>query len=180
MNTRTTAEAQHKRNIDASNAAIEVQELKMAFQQIDADGTGLINAEELKAIMVQKEVSISNKEIEEMINQIDYHGNKMINYSEFLAATIDTKNFLTDSRLRVVFNSFDTDSSNFITKENIYIAMQKLGRQITMGEIDEIIRTHDKTGDGKLCFDEFRAVFFDGKAQEEAYSAEEFDDAAQS
>jgi len=33
MNTRTTAEAQHKRNIDASNAAIEVQELKAAKER---------------------------------------------------------------------------------------------------------------------------------------------------
>ena len=101
----------------------EVHELRMAFQQIDTDGTGLIKAEELQAILTQKHMQASSEEIAEIIHQIDYHDNKMINYSEFLAATIDTKNFLTDSRLKVVFNQFDTDGSGFITKQNIYLAM---------------------------------------------------------
>ena len=83
---------------------------------------------------------------------MDYHNNKMINYSEFLAATIDTKNFLTESRLRAVFNQFDTDSSGKITKENIQLAMQKLGRDVPMTEINEIIASHDQTGDGCLSF----------------------------
>ena len=67
----------------------------------------------------------------------------MINYSEFLAATIDVRDFLTDSRLRAVFNQFDTDSSGKITKENIYLAMQKLGREVPMDEIEQIILKHD-------------------------------------
>ena len=66
-----------------------------------------------------------------MIDQMDYHNNKMINYSEFLAATIDVKHFLTDSRLKAIFNQFDTDSSGKLTVENIQLAMQKLGREIS-------------------------------------------------
>lgn len=56
----------------------------------------------------------------------------MINYSEFLAATIDVRKILTESRLNAVFHQFDTDSSGKITKENIYFAMQKLGREVPM------------------------------------------------
>ena len=92
----------------------------------------------------------------------------MINYSEFLAATIDTRNFLTESRLKAVFHQFDTDSSGKITKENIYLAMQKLGRKLSEEEIAEsIISKHDRTGDGCLSFDEFKMIFFDGKELED-------------
>jgi Ca2+-binding EF-hand superfamily protein len=102
-----------------------------------------------------------------MISQMDYHNNKMINYSEFLAATIDIQHFLTDSRLAAVFNQFDTDSSGKITEENICLAMQKLGKEINRKEVHEMIAQHDKTGDGMLSFEEFKAIFFHGKEMEE-------------
>jgi len=45
--------------------------------------------------------------------------------------------------------------------------MQKLCREIPRSEIDDIMRVHDKTGDGKLNFAEFKAIFFDGKDLDE-------------
>ena len=53
----------------------DVRELKSAFQQIDTDGTGMIKAEELRNILMQKRMSASDNEIQEIINQMDYHGN---------------------------------------------------------------------------------------------------------
>lgn len=38
--------------------------------------------------------------------------------------------------------------------------MQKLGRDISKAEVDEMIQTHDKTGDGCLSFVEFKSIFF--------------------
>ena len=102
--------------------------MRALFQSIDIDGTGLIKASELTQVLQQRDIDLSGQEINEIISQADYHGNNMINYSEFLAATIDVHRFLTDSRLKAVFHQFDTDSSGKITKENIFLAMQKLGR----------------------------------------------------
>ena len=82
----------------------EVQDLRAQFQAIDTDGTGMIKAQELHDILMQKRMNVSDAEINEMISQMDYHNNKKINYSEFLAATIDVQNFLTESRLKAVFN----------------------------------------------------------------------------
>ena len=89
--------------------------------------------------MIQKRMNVSDAEVREMIDQMDYHNNKKINYSGFLAATIDIKSFLSDSRLKAVFNQFDTDSSGKITEENIYLAMQKLGREMDKAEIHDMI-----------------------------------------
>ena len=83
----------------------------------------------------------------------------MINYSEFLAATIDMKTFLTEARLKIVFTQFDTDLSGKITVDNIIYAMQKLGKQVKREQVHEIIAKHDRTGDGMLNFDEFKAIF---------------------
>ena len=71
-----------------------------------------------------------------MISQMDYQGNQRINYSEFLAATIDVQNFLTDSKLKAIFQQFDTDNSGVITAENIMLAMQKLGKDLKLQEVE--------------------------------------------
>ena len=41
-----------------------------------------------------------------------------------------------------MFKQFDTDSSGFITLENITEAMHKFGVRITAQEIHEIMRNH--------------------------------------
>jgi len=45
--------------------------------------------------------------------------------------------------------------------------MQKLGRQITKQEIQQIISRHDLNGDGILDYEEFKNMFFDGKELED-------------
>jgi len=77
----------------------EVQDLRAQFQAIDTDGTGMIEAQELHDILMQKRLNASDAEVTEIITQMDYHKNQKINYSEFLAATIDVQDFLTESRL---------------------------------------------------------------------------------
>ena len=113
----------------------DVKDLKLQFQAIDTDGTGMILASELTAILKKQDMNVSDADVLEIINQMDYHGNQKINYSEFLAATMDVRNFLTDSRLKAVFQQFDTDNSGNITAENIKLAMQKLGKEISLGEV---------------------------------------------
>ena len=101
----------------------EVKELRAQFQAIDTDGTGLILASELAAIVQKKDLNLSKGDIQEMIAEVDYHGNGKINYSEFLSATIDVRTFLTKQKMQAIFQQFDTDNSGKITAENIYLAM---------------------------------------------------------
>ena len=138
----------------------EVASLREVFEKMDVDGTGMINASELSQYLKQKHLSMSNEEIKDLIAEIDYQGNGKINYSEFLSATIDTEKFLTEQRLRAIFHQFDTDNSERITAENIHFAFQKLGQEVSMEEIQAMIKKHDLTGDNCLSFDEFKAIFF--------------------
>jgi Ca2+-binding EF-hand superfamily protein len=58
---------------------------------IDADGSGLINAEELRMACKSLKLNMPQEEIREIIQNADYHGNQKINYTEFLAATMNTQ-----------------------------------------------------------------------------------------
>ena len=121
----------------------------------------MISVSELADILKKKQLSISTKEIAEMINEVDYHGNGKINYSEFLSATINVRTFMTEQKMQAIFQQFDTDNSGKITQENIYLAMQKLGQEISREEIAGMISKHDIVGDGVLSFDEFKQIFVD-------------------
>lgn len=109
----------------------QIEGLRAQFQEIDIDGTGLINADELRTAIKKSAIDIPDRKVDEIIDNVDYFGNKKINYTEFLVATLDVKAFLDDSKLKALFTQFDTDGSGKITKENIVTAMAKIGHNIT-------------------------------------------------
>ena len=95
-----------------------------------------------------------------MIQNLDYAGNGKINYSEFLAATIVLKNVLTYDRLWALFKYFDTDSSGYITRENLKEAFAKTGKTLSEDEVRHILDQHDLKKNGVIDFEEFREIFF--------------------
>lgn len=137
----------------------EVEDLRKQFVLLDKDGSGMILASELSQALQKQNFKMSTADINQLINEVDYQGNGKINYSEFLTATIDQAKFLDELKLRAVFNQFDTDRSGKITKENIHNAMQKLGMEVPLSDIEAIIKTHDLTKDGMISFDEFKKIF---------------------
>ena len=139
----------------------QIDSLREEFEQIDADKTGMISAEELKMYVAKSNMNLTDAEVDNIISEVDYFGNKKINYTEFLVATIDINKFLDDKKLQAIFNQFDTDGSGVITTENIVTAMSKIGHQITQNELDEIMKMHDIKGDGVISFEEFKAIFQD-------------------
>ena len=142
--------------------AQSIEELKKHFQAIDLDQSGLINARELAHAMKEVNIGLRPEEIDSLIKEIDYVGNGKINYSEFLAATIQIQDTLTEEMLWRLFKKFDVDDSDYISKQNLYDAFGRLGKQnIPYREVEEIIKAHDIKNDGQISFDEFKLIFKD-------------------
>jgi len=80
----------------------EVAVLTQYFKEVDIDGTGKINADELKAIMDKTTIKMTNEEINNVIKQIDEDGQN-ITYSEFIAAAIDLRSIVTPERVKAIF-----------------------------------------------------------------------------
>ena len=66
--------------------SITEDQIKEAFDQFDADGSGAISAEEIKKVCEALGVDASNKEVETLINEADADGDGKIQYSEFKSA----------------------------------------------------------------------------------------------
>ena len=57
--------------------------------------------------------------------------------------------------VRPFFDSFDTDGSGFIETAEFGAVLARLGEQPSAEQIDDVVRTADANGDGRICFDEF-------------------------
>ena len=86
-------------------------------------------------------------------------------------ATLDVRSFMDDNKLRAIFNQFDTDGSGSITRQNIVTAMNKIGRDITQEDLEEIMSEHDIKKNGVITFFEFKALFLDLADVDEAQKA---------
>ena len=91
----------------------------------------MIDIKELTEVLTNKGIKIDVNQLNSIISEIDYYGNKQINYSDFLSATINIRVYMTEQKLQAIFDQFDTDNSGYITHENIFFAMQKLGQSMT-------------------------------------------------
>jgi len=63
------------------------------------------------------------------------------------------------NELRVAFRQFDQDGSGYIQAQELENIMQKMGRRYNKDEISGVIKSLDKSGDGKIGFDEFVQLF---------------------
>ena len=105
-------------------------------------------------------IKLDEVQQKKILDNIDMHKNGKINYSEFLAATISILEFLTEEKLWMIFRHFDIDDTEYISRENIVEAMQRLGKTLTNEEVDASLKMHDIKQDGKISFEEFRHMFF--------------------
>ena len=144
----------------------EIEDLREEFRKIDQDYTGMISPNELEESIRAMGKDITANEIKKIIGNVDYQENGKINYSEFLAATISARTVITTEMLWALFKHFDTDNSGFISPANIQESLEKSGKRISEAEINHILKEHDIEKNGKISFDEFKAMMSNLKVAE--------------
>merc|ERR1711988_715202 len=135
------------------------QEIREAFELFDTDGSGSIDAKELKVAMRALGFEPKKDEIHKMIADVDDSGDGEIDFDEFLKM-MTTKMGEKDSRddLIKAFRVFDSDETGGITLKNLSRVAKELGENMTDEELEEMIREVDKTGEGQITEDDFMRV----------------------
>jgi len=108
------------------------QEIREAFDLFDTDGSGTIDAKELKVAMRALGFEPKKEEIKKMISDIDKDGSGTIDFSEFLEM-MTAKMSERDSREEILkaFRLFDDDETGKISFRNLKRVAKELGENMT-------------------------------------------------
>ena len=136
-----------------------IKDLKLIFEQIDENGDGILNYDELKRgfKLYYKDENIAEKELDEIIKNIDLDKNELIEYQEFLTSVMNPEMLLTDKNLAMAFSAFDTDGSGVLSYEEIKNVLGILD-QDSSDVIKNIMKEIDINGDGDISFAEFKEL----------------------
>mmetsp|Transcript_7852 Transcript_7852/g.14795 ORF Transcript_7852/g.14795 Transcript_7852/m.14795 type:complete len:172 (+) Transcript_7852:275-790(+) len=135
------------------------QEIKEAFDLFDSDGSGTIDAKELKVAMRALGFEPKKEEIRKMILDIDKSGDGQIHFEEFLAM-MTVKMGQRDSREEMIkaFRLFDDDETGRISFKNLKRVANDLGENLTDEELQEMIDEADREGTGEVCLEDFMRI----------------------
>ncbi|KAL9184262.1 hypothetical protein ACHAXT_002348 [Thalassiosira profunda] len=135
------------------------QEIREAFDLFDTDGSGTIDAKELKVAMRALGFEPSKEEIRKLISQVDTDGSGTVDFPEFLAM-MQTKMGERDSREEIIkaFRLFDDDDTGKISFRNLKRVAKELGESVTDEELQEMIDEADRDGSGEVSQDDFIRV----------------------
>merc|ERR1711865_1281080 len=123
-------------------------EVKEAFELFDTDGSGAIDAKELKVAMQALGFEPTSDEI---VKDIDVDGNATIEFEEFvemMEGKMSDKDQVEE--MRKAFALYDDDNTGKVTFKNLKRVAGELGEAMSDSEIQEIIDEADRDGDGAL------------------------------
>ncbi|CAH9052536.1 unnamed protein product [Cuscuta epithymum] len=143
----------------------EIHGLKAMFMNMDTDSSGTITYDELKTGLAQLGSKLTEDEAKQLVEAADVDGNGSIDYSEFITATMHKHRLEREENMYKAFQYFDTDSSGFITRDELETAMKEHG--IADEEcIQEIISEVDTDHDGRINYEEFCTMMRSGTKQQ--------------
>ena len=132
------------------------QEIKEAFDLFDTDGSGTIDAKELKVAMRALGFEPKKEDIKRMISELDTEGNGVIEFSQFLdLMTVKMAERDPREEMLKAFRLFDEDETGKISFKNLKRVAKELGETMNDDEIQEMIDEADRDGDGEISEEEF-------------------------
>lgn len=138
----------------------EIAGLREMFKMIDADNSGQITFEELKAGLKRVGANLKESEIYDLMQAADVDNSGTIDYGEFIAATMHLNKIEREDHLFAAFSYFDKDGSGYITPDELQQACEEFG--IEDVRLEEMIREVDQDNDGRIDYNEFVAMMQKG------------------
>jgi len=144
----------------------QLDEFKAAFDCFDKDGGGSIDTSELQKLMASIGQHPTNEELHAMISMVDGDGTGDLSFEEFV--TLMAHNMADDSAaklaLQEAFAVWDRTGDGYLGTDELKRIMINCGEQVTLDDVEGMVRRADVDGDGMLNYEEFSNVITSGGA----------------
>merc|ERR1719474_2401798 len=141
-----------------------VKDVQQSFKQIDRDGNGTIDKQELTAALKSSGGNFTQQDIDTLFAAGDIDGNGEIDYEEFIALMCPSASdivekfrskYKTLNDVRAAFKRFDRNGDGALSKDELSSAMKSSGDSYSEIEVDAIFSLGDVDGDGEITLEEF-------------------------
>jgi calmodulin len=140
-------------------SADQIQEFRQAFDIMDRNGDGVITVDDLATVMRAIGQAPNHSELQDMIREVDADGKDAIDFPEFLALmSRQMRQSDIEEELKQTFRVFDRDGDGFIVAADLRTLLISLGLDSSAQVIRAMIAEADRDRDGKISFNEFRAL----------------------
>lgn len=136
----------------------KLQELQEAFVLFDKNQDGMITKEELGAVLHSLGQRPTVSEVQALIRSVDLDRSGTIDFDEFVKIFSAKLSVDPEKELHEVFCIFDENGDGFISSDELYSMLHKLGEHITKNEAQKMINEADLNRDGKVDYREFKAI----------------------
>ena len=134
----------------------KISELNEAFKIFDKDKDGYITTKELGDIMKGLGQNPSEAELQNLVNEVDIEGNGTIDFKEFLGLMAKKmKEPENEEEIIEAFKVFDKDGNGLISSDELLHVMVSLGDNLTIEEVEDLIKDADLDKDGYINYAEF-------------------------
>uniref|UniRef100_K1R028 Sulfhydryl light chain n=1 Tax=Magallana gigas TaxID=29159 RepID=K1R028_MAGGI len=168
------------------------EEMRNAFKIFDKDGSGKIDAKELRHAMKSLGETMTDEEVDEMIKAADQDSDGKVDYSESQKISVPYNGILPinikqvpqyspipsklpeeiKQEFREAFELFDKDGSGYINSRELLTVMRAFKQDPTKAEVQHLMQELDTNGNGKIEYEEFEKYMADHyKSVEEANSS---------
>lgn len=161
QNDKVKAEKEARLKYERENAVnmltdFQIEEFREAFRVFDVDGSGNIDKEELKKLMLSVGQTPGEEELDEMVRIADADGSGEVDFYEFVALMAhkmaDPSN---DDAVSQAFDLFDRDGDHLLDVSELRCLMMNVGEPATWGDIQTLINEVDVNQDGVINVQEF-------------------------
>lgn len=137
-------------------------ELRTAFALFDIDGSGKIDADEMRQVV--RSLGAKPSDAARILAEADTDGDGCISFEEFTSLVRPIYD-QSGVALRQAFELFDEDGSGYIERAELSLMLRKLGFGWQGGHV---FASADSDGDDRVSFEEFVALFGKAAAEEAA------------
>ncbi|KAJ7310359.1 hypothetical protein JRQ81_007269 [Phrynocephalus forsythii] len=135
------------------------QEMREAFDLLDAEGTGTINVKDLKVSIRALGFEPTKGELRRIVADVDKEGSGKIGFDAFYSVmTQKMSEADPNEEILKAFKLFEDQESGKVSFENLKRIAQEIGEQLTDEELQEMIDEADLDGDGAVNEQEFLKI----------------------